>query len=125
LHVIRLILGGVRHRYPNLQIVIGHIGEVLPLMFQRLDVMPMAMTRLRPRVSTRTSRQKAIRSFRAKATRVAMVQQRSHLDHRLLRVAPRTIGVPAPDIDAVRPLAEKGTDSDFACQLSGPHPLRR
>jgi predicted TIM-barrel fold metal-dependent hydrolase len=32
-HVIRLILGGVCHRYPDLQIVIGHIGEVLPLMF--------------------------------------------------------------------------------------------
>jgi hypothetical protein len=31
--------------------VIGHVAEVLPFMFQRLDVMPMAMTKLRPRVS--------------------------------------------------------------------------
>jgi uncharacterized protein len=50
-HVIRLILGGVFDRYPNLQIVIGHMGEGLPFMFQRLDVMPMAMTKLRRPVS--------------------------------------------------------------------------
>jgi predicted TIM-barrel fold metal-dependent hydrolase len=46
IHVIRLILGGVFDRYPKLQIVIGHMGEALPFMLQRLDVMPMAMTRL-------------------------------------------------------------------------------
>ena len=36
-HVIRLILGGVFDQYPNLQIVIGHLGEGLPFMLQRLD----------------------------------------------------------------------------------------
>jgi predicted TIM-barrel fold metal-dependent hydrolase len=51
LHVIRLILGGVFDRYPNLQVVIGHMGEGLPFMFQRLDVMPMAMTKLHRPVS--------------------------------------------------------------------------
>jgi predicted TIM-barrel fold metal-dependent hydrolase len=50
-HVIRLILGGVFDRYPNLQIVIGHMGEGLPFMFRRLDVMPMAMTKLHRPVS--------------------------------------------------------------------------
>jgi len=46
IHVIRLILGGVFDRYPRLQIVIGHMGEALPFMLQRLDAMPMAMTQL-------------------------------------------------------------------------------
>jgi uncharacterized protein len=45
-HVVRLILGGVFDRYPKLQIVIGHLGETLPFMLQRLDVMPVAMTKL-------------------------------------------------------------------------------
>jgi uncharacterized protein len=47
IHVIRLILGGVLGNYPKLQIVIGHMGETLPFMLQRLDVMPMAMTKLK------------------------------------------------------------------------------
>ena len=45
-HLIRMILGGVFDQYPKLQIVIGHLGETLPFMMQRLDVMPMAMTKL-------------------------------------------------------------------------------
>ena len=50
-HVIRLILGGVFDRYPKLQIVIGHLGESLPFMLQRLDVMPMEMTKLNRPIS--------------------------------------------------------------------------
>jgi len=46
-HVIRLILGGVFDRFPNLQIAIGHLGEGLPGMFQRLDVMAPAVTKLK------------------------------------------------------------------------------
>jgi uncharacterized protein len=46
IHVIRLILGGVFDQYPRLQIVIGHMGEALPFMLQRLDAMPTAMTGL-------------------------------------------------------------------------------
>jgi uncharacterized protein len=38
-HVIRLILGGVFDRYPKLQLVIGHMGETLPFMLPRLDMM--------------------------------------------------------------------------------------
>ena len=46
IHAIRIVLAGVFDRYPKLQIVIGHMGEALPFMLRRLDVMPMAMTRL-------------------------------------------------------------------------------
>lgn len=46
-HIIRLVLGGVFDRFPNLQIVIGHLGEGLSGMFQRLDVMAPALTKLR------------------------------------------------------------------------------
>jgi predicted TIM-barrel fold metal-dependent hydrolase len=37
IHVLRLILGGAFDKYPNLQIVIGHLGEALPFMLPRLD----------------------------------------------------------------------------------------
>jgi hypothetical protein len=51
IHVIRLILGGVFDKYPQLQLVVGHMGEGLPFMLQRLDVMPTAMTRLNHPIS--------------------------------------------------------------------------
>jgi hypothetical protein len=44
--VIRIILRGTFDRYPRLQLVVGHMGETLPFMLQRLDVMPMAITKL-------------------------------------------------------------------------------
>jgi uncharacterized protein len=46
LHVVRMILGGVFDRFPKLQIIVGHMGETLPFMLQRFDVMPAAMTKL-------------------------------------------------------------------------------
>ncbi|MFY9750713.1 MAG: amidohydrolase family protein [Methanoregula sp.] len=36
-HVLRLILGGAFDQFPDLQIVIGHMGEALPFMMPRLD----------------------------------------------------------------------------------------
>jgi uncharacterized protein len=51
IHVLRLILGGAFDKYPKLQVVIGHMGEGLPFMLQRLDIMPMAMTKLSRPVS--------------------------------------------------------------------------
>lgn len=51
IHVIRLILGGVFDQYPKLQVVVGHMGEGLPFMLQRLDVMPQAMTKLNHPIS--------------------------------------------------------------------------
>jgi uncharacterized protein len=50
-HLIRLILGGVFDRFPKLQFVIGHMGEGLPFMFQRLDIMTPAVTGLHRPVS--------------------------------------------------------------------------
>lgn len=50
-HVLRLILGGAFDRFPNLQLVVGHMGETLPFMLERVDVMPAAMTKLNHPVS--------------------------------------------------------------------------
>ncbi len=51
LHVLRMILGGVFDAHPRLQIVVGHMGESLPFMLQRVDVMAPAMTGLEKPVS--------------------------------------------------------------------------
>jgi predicted TIM-barrel fold metal-dependent hydrolase len=46
-HLMRMILGGVFDRYPKLQVVIGHLGEVVPFMLPRLNrTLPMGMTKL-------------------------------------------------------------------------------
>src|SRR5579884_898733 len=37
LHAVRLILAGVFDRFPGLQIIIGHMGEVIPFMLTRID----------------------------------------------------------------------------------------
>jgi predicted TIM-barrel fold metal-dependent hydrolase len=36
-HVLRLILSGALDRHPRLQIVIGHLGEAIPFMLDRID----------------------------------------------------------------------------------------
>jgi uncharacterized protein len=47
IHVLRLILSGVFDRYPSLQLIIGHLGETLPFMLQRLDLsLPTQVTKL-------------------------------------------------------------------------------
>ena len=51
LNVLRMILGGVFDAHPGLQIVIGHMGETLPFMIQRVDAMPQSMTKLKKPVS--------------------------------------------------------------------------
>jgi predicted TIM-barrel fold metal-dependent hydrolase len=51
LHVLRMVVGGVFDAHPALQIVIGHMGESLPSMLQRVDVMSPAMTRLKKPIS--------------------------------------------------------------------------
>lgn len=52
-HVLRIILSGVFDRYPNLQIVIGHLGEGLPFMMPRIDTrMTTQLTKLEHPVST-------------------------------------------------------------------------
>ena len=37
LHVLRMVLGGVFDRHPELKLVIGHMGEMLPFMLARVD----------------------------------------------------------------------------------------
>ena len=37
LHVLRMVLGGVFDRHPELQLVVGHMGEMLPFMLERID----------------------------------------------------------------------------------------
>lgn len=39
MHALRLIVSGTLDRYPNLQIIIGHMGEALPYWMYRLDFM--------------------------------------------------------------------------------------
>jgi uncharacterized protein len=51
LHVLRMILGGVFDAHPGLQIVVGHMGETLPFMIKRVDVMSPSMTGLKKPVS--------------------------------------------------------------------------
>jgi uncharacterized protein len=51
-HVIRVILGGAFDRFPNLQLVIGHLGEGLMSMFQRLDNMNPTMTKLKKPITS-------------------------------------------------------------------------
>ena len=47
IHVLRLILGGVFENFPNLQVISGHWGEMVPFYLQRLDdVMPVGVTGL-------------------------------------------------------------------------------
>ena len=52
-HVLRLILSGAFDRYPNLQLIIGHMGEALPFMLPRLDrSLPTQVTKLARPVGT-------------------------------------------------------------------------
>jgi predicted TIM-barrel fold metal-dependent hydrolase len=47
IHVLRFILSGVFDRYPNLQLIIGHLGEALPFMLPRLNsTLPREVTKL-------------------------------------------------------------------------------
>ena len=37
IHVIRLAISGTLDRHPNLRLVVGHLGEMMPMMLQRFD----------------------------------------------------------------------------------------
>lgn len=39
IHVLRLVVSGTLDRHPDLKIVVGHQGEMLPMMLQRFDAM--------------------------------------------------------------------------------------
>ncbi len=51
LHALRMILGGMFDAHPELQVVVGHMGETLPAVLQRVDVMAPAMTKLKKPIS--------------------------------------------------------------------------
>jgi hypothetical protein len=51
-HIMRIILGGVFDRFPKLQFIVGHMGEALPFMQSRADIMPQAITKLERPVSS-------------------------------------------------------------------------
>ncbi|WP_051217635.1 amidohydrolase family protein [Paenibacillus assamensis] len=52
-HVLRLILSGAFDRYPQLQVIVGHLGEALPFMLPRLErSLPPQMTKLKNNVGT-------------------------------------------------------------------------
>jgi predicted TIM-barrel fold metal-dependent hydrolase len=56
IHILRLILSGTLEAYPRLRLIIGHMGETLPVMMARADLtMPAAQTRL-PRSISQTLR---------------------------------------------------------------------
>ena len=47
IHVLRLILSGAFDRFPDLQLIIGHLGEGLPFMLPRLELaLPVSVTKL-------------------------------------------------------------------------------
>jgi 2,3-dihydroxybenzoate decarboxylase len=47
LHLLRLITSGIFDRYPDLQIMVGHMGEALPFWVYRIDYMHQATVRSR------------------------------------------------------------------------------
>jgi uncharacterized protein len=47
IHVLRLALSGALDRHPNLKIVVGHMGEALPFMLDRIDETTAAEARAR------------------------------------------------------------------------------
>jgi hypothetical protein len=52
IHVVRMILGGVFDRFPRLQLIVGHMGETLPSMLQRMDkTLNQKLTKLKRPVS--------------------------------------------------------------------------
>ena len=50
-HALRMVLGGVFERFPNLQMIVGHMGEALPFMMSRVDAMIPSLTGLPQPVS--------------------------------------------------------------------------
>ena len=52
IHVLRMVLAGTLDRHPRLRLIIGHMGEMLPVMLTRLDEVSVAdVTHLRRKPS--------------------------------------------------------------------------
>ncbi len=77
-HVLRLILGGVFDRYPQLQVVIGHMGEATSFMLPRFDAtLKPELTGLKHPVSTylRQNLHYTFANFNDEATYANLVAQ--------------------------------------------------
>jgi len=53
IHTLRLVLSGALDRHPGLKIVIGHMGEALPFMLDRIDATTAAEAKVRMKRSVR------------------------------------------------------------------------
>jgi predicted TIM-barrel fold metal-dependent hydrolase len=53
IHTLRLVLSGALDRHPGLKIIIGHLGEALPFMLDRIDETTTAQAKTRLRRSVR------------------------------------------------------------------------
>jgi 5-carboxyvanillate decarboxylase len=65
LHLLRLITSGIFDRYPQLQIVVGHMGEALPFWVYRLDYMHQATVRSKRYPFMRPLRQSILEYLRS------------------------------------------------------------
>lgn len=77
-HVLRLILGGVFDRHPELQLIIGHMGEATSFMLPRFDAtLKPELTGLRHQVSTylRNNVNYTFANFNDEATYANLVAQ--------------------------------------------------
>ncbi len=81
-HVIRLILGGAFDRFPNLQIIIGHLGEGLAGMFRRVDIMAPEVTKLKRPITAylRDNVHYTISGFNFPATFLALLLELGGVD---------------------------------------------
>jgi 5-carboxyvanillate decarboxylase len=65
LHLLRLITSGIFDRYPQLQIMVGHMGEALPFWVYRLDYMHQATVRSKRYPFMRPLRQSILEYLRS------------------------------------------------------------
>lgn len=64
LHLLRMIVAGVFDKYPNLKVVVGHLGEALPFWMKRIDFMHGASVRS-ARIGTRRLNRKPSEYFQS------------------------------------------------------------
>ena len=69
-HAIRLMLSGLFDRYPNLTVILGHLGEGLPLMLPRLEHR-LRMQRTAPVWGRRSARSASISAITSMSRRAA------------------------------------------------------
>src|SRR2546429_9614797 len=66
LHLLRLITSGIFDRYPELQIMVGHMGEALPFWVYRLDYMHQASGRAQRHERMKSLKKTNLENLRSK-----------------------------------------------------------